>query len=88
MKFRLCFLLIVSLFLSSCNDSKDNELSKEYYSLTDNQESIGEILGQHDVVILGESIHDSEDIFNQKVELMKHLVESEGFNLIIRCRKV
>lgn len=83
MKFRIFFLLIAGLFLSSCNDSEVNEVSKEYYSLTDNKDSIGEILGQHDLVILGEVIHDSEDIFNHKVELMKHLVESEGFNFIM-----
>lgn len=83
MKFKLCILLITVIVLSGCNEENDSGSSNEFYSLTEEQGSIGKILGQHDVVIIGESIHDSEDIFNHKVSLMKHLVKNEGFNLIM-----
>lgn len=88
MKFKMITLLLLcSTFIiggcSNANTDEMNSKAKEYYNLTSEEESIGNILGQHDVVLLGESVHDSIDIFNKKVDLIKYLVENEGFNLIM-----
>lgn len=88
MKTKILLLICICslMFASSCSNQDTNEVNteeKNFYNIEKEKEAIGNILGKHDVVLLGESIHDSSDIYNLKIELMKYLVEHEGFNLIM-----
>ncbi|GAA3716587.1 hypothetical protein GCM10022378_03540 [Salinicoccus jeotgali] len=72
----LSFLLTV--LLSGCEG--ESEPPKEYYKLDDDIEAIGDILGEQDIVILGESTHWSSEIAKQKTDLIDYLAEEHGFN--------
>src|SRR5699024_8988218 len=43
---------------------------------------IGDILGEQDIVILGESTHWSSEVAKQKTELIDYLADEHGFNLL------
>ncbi|GAA3716475.1 hypothetical protein GCM10022378_03420 [Salinicoccus jeotgali] len=82
MKLRQCRLITISLLLlillSGCRGA--TEPTKDYYDLESDIESIGDILGKQDIVILGESTHWSTEIAKQKTDLIDYLAKEHGFN--------
>ncbi|MCC4723314.1 erythromycin esterase family protein [Salinicoccus sp. RF5] len=77
-------LLITTSILVGCGTDADesSENSADYYELNNEIEDIGDILGDHDIVILGESTHWSSEIAKQKTDLIDHLAEHHDFNIL------
>lgn len=77
-------LLITTSILVGCGtDAKESsENSADYYELDNDIEGIGDILGEHDIVILGESTHWSSEVAKQKTDLIDYLAEEHDFNLL------
>src|SRR5699024_1872584 len=77
-------LLITTSILMGCDiDSKESsENPADYYELDNDIENIGDILGEQDIVILGESTHWSSEVAKQKTELIDYLADEHGFNLL------
>lgn len=75
-------LLITTSILVGCGTEAEesNENSVDYYELNNDIKDIGDILGEHDIVILGESTHWSSEIAKQKTDLIDYLAEEHGFN--------
>ncbi len=77
-------LLITTSILVGCDsDAKESsENSADYYELDNDTEDIGSILGEHDIVILGESTHWSSEVAEKKNALIDYLAEEHDFNLL------
>ena len=77
-------LLVTTSILIGCSSDTEEpkDSSADYYELDNDIEDIGDILGEHDIVILGESTHWSFEIAKQKVDLIDYLAEEHGFNLL------
>ena len=76
-------LITTSILIGCSSDAEEPEgSSADYYELNNEIEDIGDILGEHDIVILGESTHWSSEIAKQKVDLIDYLAEEHDFNLL------
>lgn len=74
-------LVTTSILIGCSSDAEEPEgSSADYYELNNEIEDIGDILGEHEIVILGESTHWSSEIAKQKVDLIDYLAEEHGFN--------
>lgn len=87
------FILILSTFLlvacgneasqqsNEKTEMTDKEIeTKNYYTFDEDLSMIASILGEHEIIALGEALHSSLDVSNLKTELIKELVETHGFN--------
>ena len=77
-------LLVTTSILIGCSSDAEEPKgsSDDYHELNKDIEDIGDILGEHDIVILGESTHWSSEIAEQKTDLIDHLAEQHDFNLL------
>lgn len=77
-------LLITASILVGCGTEakESSENSADYYELSNDIEDIGDILGENDIVILGESTHWSSEVAKQKTDLIDYLAEEHDFNLL------
>lgn len=77
-------LLITTSILVGCgiDVEESSENPADYYELDNDIENIGDILGEQDIVILGESTHWSSEVAKQKTELIDYLADEHGFNLL------
>lgn len=71
------FLLLMGCDAQTKSSVEDNHA---YYSLNDNLQDIGNILNEHDIVILGESTHWSADITEEKINIIEYLAQHHDFN--------
>lgn len=77
----ISFLLTV-VFLTGCsmNDKSAETESKDYYDLATELTEIGNIIKNNDIIIIGESTHWSEEIAEEKMQLINYMAEEHGFN--------
>lgn len=71
MKVKLLFTVVLIILLIGCDSNSETGAaeSKDYYVLNEEFQEIGNILGNQDIVILGESTHWSADITEKKSSL-------------------
>lgn len=83
---KLICVICISVIFSGCGDESENSSShdeqKDYYTLNDEFEEIGNIIDDHDIVIIGESTHWSADIADKKMDLIEYLADEHDFNLL------
>ncbi len=74
--------ILALIFLTGCSvdDKKTETESKEYYNLEAELTEIGNIIENKDIVIIGESTHWSEEIAEEKMQLIDYLAEEQDFN--------
>lgn len=90
---RYTYLLLISLFISSCKDNNksiDNTIDKQLYKInsiaheyTNNSDlqALKEVIGDSRIVLLGEQSHGGGTTYKAKVRLVKFLHEEMGFDV-------
>lgn len=75
-------LLLGLSLLTGCSTKDESAISqsKDYYELETELNKIGNIIENNDIVIIGESTHWSEELAENKMEIIDYLAEEHGFN--------
>jgi erythromycin esterase len=80
--FVFLILSVSFLFLSGCNFIEDSNNFYTNINTYDDLSSLVRIMSEHDVVLLGESTHGTQEYYAIRSEISKRLIEEYGFKVI------